>query len=73
MVAKKFDYSLSIIFFFNSLKKGIIRSFLGPHYSLFIIFFAHYSLFIIFMLIIHYKKGHYSLIIKPHPDPHNIN
>ena len=27
-------------------------------------FFAHYSLFII-------KKGHYSLIIIPHPDPHD--
>ena len=40
----------------------IIHYFLGPHYSLFIIFLAHYSLFII-------KKGHYSLIIIPHPDP----
>ena len=30
-----------------------------------IIFLAHYSLFII-------KKGHYSLIIIPHPDPHDI-
>ena len=36
----------------------------GPRYSLdlFIIFFG--SLFTI-----HYKKGHYSLIIIPHPDP----
>ena len=34
---------------------------LGPYYSLFIIFFG--SLFTI-----HYKKGHYSLIITPHPD-----
>ena len=40
----------------------IILYFLGPQYSLFIIFLAHYSLFII-------KKGHYSLIIIPHPDP----
>ena len=36
--------------------------FLGPQYSLFIIFLAHYSLFII-------KKGLYSLIIIPHLDP----
>ena len=28
-------------------------------------FLDHYSLFII-------KKGHYSLIIIPHPDPHDI-
>ena len=41
----------------------IIHYFLGPQYSLFIIFLAHYSLFI-------RKKGHYSLIIIPHPDPH---
>ena len=36
----------------------------GPRYSLdlFIIIFG--SLFTI-----HYKKGHYSLIIIPHPDP----
>ena len=46
-VAKKSDYSLFINFFFNSLKKGIIHKFLGPHYSL---FFG--SLFTI-----HYKKG----------------
>ena len=61
-VAKKSDYSLFINFFFNSLKNMIIHYFIGPHYSLFIIFLAHYSLFII-------KKGHYSLIIIPHPDP----
>ena len=36
---------------------------------------SHYSLFIIFWLLnhsllsIHYKKGHYSLIIIPYPDP----
>ena len=43
----KSDYSLFIIFFFYSLKKWIIHYFLGPQYSLFIIFWAHYSLFII--------------------------
>ena len=32
---------------------------LGPHYSLFIIFLAHGSFFL---------KGHYSLVIIPHPD-----
>ena len=31
----------------------IIHYFLGPHYSLFIIFLAHYSLFIIKKAIIH--------------------
>ena len=63
MVAKKSNYSLFIIFFFNSLKNRIIHYFLSPHYSLFIIIFlAHYSLFII-------KEGHYSLIIIPRPDP----
>ena len=62
-MAKKSDYSLFIIIFFNSLKKNrIIHYSLGPHYSLFIIFLAHYSLFII-------KKDHYSLIIIPHLDP----
>ena len=60
-MAKKSDYSLFIIFFFNSLKNRIIHYF-RP--SLFTIhyFFTHYSLFII-------KKGLYSLIIIPHPDP----
>ena len=73
-MAKKSDYSLFIIFFFNSLKNRIIHYFFRIslftiHYffriSLFTIhyFLAHYSLFII-------KKGHYSLIIMPHPDPH---
>ena len=62
MVAKKSDYSLFIIFFFNSLKNGVI------HYFWHSIFTIHYfwgSLFTI-----HYKKGHHSLIIIPHPDPH---
>ena len=44
---KKLDYSL----------------FLGPHYSL-------YSLFWGTLFTIHYKKGQYSLIIIPHPDPY---
>ena len=30
----------------------------------------HYSLFFGSLFSIHYKKGHYSLIIIPHPDPH---
>ena len=66
-MAKKSDYSVFINFFFNSLKNRIIHYFLGPYYSLFItcIFLAHYSLFII-------KKGLYSLIIIPHPDPHSM-
>ena len=60
-VAKKSDYSLFIIFFFHPLKNRIIHYF-RP--SLFTIhyFLANFSLFII-------KKGHYSLIIIPHPDP----
>ena len=61
-MAKKSDNSLFINFFFNSLKKvGLFINFLGPHYSLFIIFLANDSLFII-------RKGHYSLIIIPHLD-----
>ena len=59
---KKSDYSLFIIFFFNSLKYD---------YSLFLrlsLFSIHYFLCSLFT--IHYKKGHYSLIIIPHPDPH---
>ena len=64
-MAKKSDYSLFSNFFFNSLKKLeyslIFRSsFFTIHY-----FWAHYSLFII-------KKGHYSLIIIPHLDPHIV-
>ena len=61
-MAKKSDYSLFIIFFFNSLKK--IGLFIIFRPSIFTIhyFLAHYSLFSI-------KKGHYSLIIIPHPDP----
>ena len=59
-MAKKSDYSLVINFFFNSLKIG---SFIVFRPSIFTIpFFG--SLFTI-----HYKKGHYSLIIIPHPDP----
>ena len=65
-VAKKSVYSLFIIFFFDSLKNKIVYYFLGPHYSLFIIFLAHCSLFII-------KKGHYSLIIIPQLDPHTTH
>ena len=61
-MAKKSDYSLFIIFFFNSLKNRIIHYFLRSHYSLFIIFGSLFT--------IHYKMGHYSLIIIPHPDPH---
>ena len=40
--------------------------YLSPHYSLISIFFffAYYSLISI-------KNGHYSLISKPHPDPHS--
>ena len=59
----KSDYSLFIYFFFYSLK--IIGLFIIFRHSLFTIHFfqAHYSLFII-------KKGHYSLIIIPHLDPH---
>ena len=63
-VAKKSDYSLFINFFFNSLKNRIIH-FLGPHYSLFTIFGTLFT--------IHYKKGHYSLIIIPHLDPDVTN
>ena len=63
-MAKKTDYLLFINFFFNSLKNRIIHYFLCSHYLLFIIFFG--SLFTIFFI----KKGHYSLIIIPHPDPH---
>ena len=58
-MAKKSDHSLFINLFFNSLKELDYSLFLG----------SHYSLFIIFWLTIHYKKGHYSLIIIPHPDP----
>ena len=62
---KKSDYSLFINFVCNSLKNRIIHyvKALIIHYSL--LFLAYYSLFII-------KKGHYSLIITPHPDPHII-
>ena len=62
-VAKKSDYSLFIKF--SSKKNRIIYYF---RLSLFTIhyFLAHYSLFII-------KRGHYSLIIIPHPDPHLSN
>ena len=60
-MAKKTDYSLFINFFSNSIKNRIIHYFLGPHYSLFICL-ARYSQFIT-------KKGHYSLITIPHPDP----
>ena len=61
-MAKKYDYSLFANFFFNSLK--ILDYSLIFSASIFTIhyFLAHYSLFII-------KKGHYSLIIIPHPDP----
>ena len=61
-MAKKSDYSLFINFFFNPLKTSII------HYFLNLIF--HYSLFFGSIFTVHYKKGHYSLIILPHPDPH---
>ena len=62
-MAKKSDYSLFITFFFNSFKKQDYSLLFRP--SLFTIhyFLAYYSLFII-------KRGHYSLIIIPHPDPH---
>ena len=42
-------------------KNRIIHYLLGPHYALFIIFWL--------IIHIHYKKGHYSLIIIPLPDP----
>ena len=48
-MAKKYDYSLFINFFFYSLKNRIIHYFLGPHYSLFIYFGSLFT--------IHYKKG----------------
>ena len=47
-------------FFFNSLKKIGVFFILSPQYSLLLYHIG--SLFII-------KKGHYSLIIIPHPDP----
>ena len=38
--------------------------------GLFINLIIHYSLFFWLIVTIHYnKKGHYSLIIIPHPDP----
>ena len=49
----------------------VFLQFIKKSTGLFIIFLgSHYSLFIIFWLIIHYKNGHYSLIIIPHPDPY---
>ena len=60
-MAKKSDYSLFINFFSNSLKNRIIHYFRPPLFTIHY-FWAHYSLFIL-------KKGHYSLIIIPHPDP----
>ena len=64
-MAKKSDYSLFINVFFNSLKK--IGLFIIFRPSIFTIRFFFGSLFTI-----HHKKGHYSLIIIPHPDPHTI-
>ena len=60
-MAKKSDYSLLINFFFNSVKKQDYSLFFSPSIFTIHYFLAHYSLFII-------KKGHYSLIIIPHPD-----
>ena len=58
----KSDYSLFINFFFYLLKIiGLFIIFRPPFYTIHY-FLAHYSQFII-------KKGHYSLIIIPHPDP----
>ena len=62
----KSDYSLFINFFFYSLK--IIGLFIIFRPSLFTIHYFFGSLFTI-----HYKKGHNSLIIIPHPDPHNCS
>ena len=58
----KSDYSLFINFFFYSLK--IIGLFIIFRPSFFTI---HYLFGLLFT--IHYKKGHYSLIIIPHLDP----
>ena len=58
-VAKKSDYSLFVIFFFNSLKMGLFINFRPLLFA--VHFLAHYSLFII-------EKADYSLIIIPHPD-----
>ena len=44
---------------------GLFIIFLGPQYSLNIFFCSLFT--------IHYKKSHYSLIIIPHPDPHDTN
>ena len=52
-------YSLFFLQFIKKIGLFIIFQALNIHYTLFL---AHYSLFII-------KKGHYSLIIIPHPDP----
>ena len=60
-MAKKSDYSLFINFFFSSLKMSDYSLILGPHYSQFIIFCSLFT--------IHYKKGHYSLIIIPIQTP----
>ena len=64
-MAKKSDYSLFIIFFFNLLEKYDYSLIFRP--SLFTIHYFLGSLFTI-----HYKKGHYSLIIIPQPDPHRV-
>ena len=61
-MAKKSEYSIFINFFFNSITNRIIHYFSGPQYSLFFFFGSLFTS--------HYKKGHYSLIIIPHPDPH---
>ena len=61
----KSDYSLFINFFFYLLK--MIGLFIVFRPSLFTIHYFFGSLFTI-----HYKKGHSSLIIIPHLDPHML-
>ena len=62
-MAKKTDNSLFINFFLQFTKEiGLFINFQG--------LIIHYSLFFGSLFTIHYKKGHYSLIIIPHPDPH---